>query len=141
MFLSPNNFSNLNSNCSNLSCMRNLQERIKKTFCYQKLFWPFTVWINCSSDLKIFLNSQPSASNFKSVSWVLVWRAHGPASCWTVLCDVPNFSVMFPINKPVDMVTTQSFPTSHLSHCFIHCFTRIYFIITKWENPAITSSL
>ena len=28
--------------------MRNLQEQVKKAFCYQKLFWPFTVWINCS---------------------------------------------------------------------------------------------
>ena len=35
---------------------------------YQKLFWPFTVWINCSSDLKKFANSRPSASNFKSFS-------------------------------------------------------------------------
>ena len=26
-------------------------------FCYQKLFWHFTVWINCSSDLKKFANS------------------------------------------------------------------------------------
>jgi hypothetical protein len=33
---------------------------------YQKLFWPFTVWINCSSDLKIFANSWPSASNLQS---------------------------------------------------------------------------
>ena len=48
--------------------MRNLQEQVKKAFCYQKLFWPFTVWINCSSDLKNFANSQPSASNFKSFS-------------------------------------------------------------------------
>ena len=46
--------------------LKNLQEQVKKAFCYQKLFWPFTVWINCSSDLKIFENSQPSASNFKS---------------------------------------------------------------------------
>ena len=37
-------------------------------FCYQKLFWPFTLWINCSSDLKNFANSRPSASNFKSFS-------------------------------------------------------------------------
>ena len=38
-FLNPNNFfSNLNSNCFNLSDMRNLQEQLKKTFCYQKLF-------------------------------------------------------------------------------------------------------
>ena len=61
-------FSNLNSNCSNLIDMRNLQEQVKKAFCYQKLFWPFTVWINCSSDLKNFANSRHSASNFKSFS-------------------------------------------------------------------------
>ena len=30
--------------------MKNLEEQGKKAFCYQKLF---TVWINCSSDLKI----------------------------------------------------------------------------------------
>ena len=57
MFLNPNNFSNLNSNCYLLD-LRNIQERVKKAFCYQKLFWPFTVWIN----------SLPSASNFKSFS-------------------------------------------------------------------------
>ena len=46
MFLNPNIFfSNLNSNCSNLSDMRNLQEKVNKAFCYQKLIWPFAVWI------------------------------------------------------------------------------------------------
>ena len=39
--------------------------RLFRSLEYQKLFWPFTVWINCSSDLKIFANSRPSASNFK----------------------------------------------------------------------------
>jgi hypothetical protein len=58
----------LNSNCSNLLDMRNLQEQVIKAFCYQKLFWPFTVWINSSSNLKNFANSQPSASNVKSFS-------------------------------------------------------------------------
>jgi len=29
------------------------------------LFWPFTVWINCSSDLKNFASSGPSALHFK----------------------------------------------------------------------------
>ena len=48
--------------------MRNLQEQVKKAFCYQKLFWPFTVWTNCSSDLNFFVNSRPSASNFKIFS-------------------------------------------------------------------------
>ena len=32
------------------------------------MFWHFSVWINCSSDLKKFSNSRPSASNFKSFS-------------------------------------------------------------------------
>ena len=36
------------------------QEQVKKTFCYQTLFWPFNVWINCSSHLKKFDNSWPS---------------------------------------------------------------------------------
>ena len=38
MFLNPNNFSNFNSNCSNLLDMRNLLEQVKKAFCHQKLF-------------------------------------------------------------------------------------------------------
>ena len=54
VFLNPNIFSDLNANCSNLLDMRNLPEQVKKAFCYQKLFWPFTVWINCSSYLKCF---------------------------------------------------------------------------------------
>ena len=68
MFLNPNIFSSLNSNCSNFLDMRNLQEQVKKASCYQKLFWPFTVWMNCSSDLKKILNYEPSSSNFKSFS-------------------------------------------------------------------------
>ena len=32
------------------------------------MFRPFTVWRNCSSDLKIFANSWPLASNFKFFS-------------------------------------------------------------------------
>ena len=48
--------------------MRNLKEQVKTAFCYQKLFLPFTVWTNCSSDLKIFTHSRPTVSNFKSSS-------------------------------------------------------------------------
>jgi len=48
--------------------MRNFQEQVKKALYYQKLFWPFTVWINCSSNLKNFANSWPSALKFKSFS-------------------------------------------------------------------------
>ena len=68
MFLNSNIFSSLNYNCSNLLDPRNLKEQVKKAFCYQTLFWPFTVRINCSNDLKMFANSQPSAWNFKSFS-------------------------------------------------------------------------
>ena len=32
------------------------------------MFWHFTVWINCSSDLKKFANHSPSAKNYKSFS-------------------------------------------------------------------------
>ena len=53
---------------SNFGDIRNLQEQVKKTSCYQKLFWPITAWINCSSDLKIYPNSWPSALNFQSFS-------------------------------------------------------------------------
>ena len=48
--------------------MRNFQEPVEKAFCYQILFWPFNVWMNCSSDLKNFATSCPSASNFKIFS-------------------------------------------------------------------------
>ena len=37
-FYIPIIFSNLNYNCSNLLDLRNLQEQVKKAFCYQKLF-------------------------------------------------------------------------------------------------------
>ena len=73
MFLNPNIFfSNLNSNCSNLLAMRNLQEQVKKAFCYQKLFWPFTVWINCSSDWEKFWNSRLKVENLKRSEKILV---------------------------------------------------------------------
>ena len=47
-------FWNLNSNCSNSSNLRNLQE--------QAFFWPLTVRTNFSSDCKVFANSCPSDS-------------------------------------------------------------------------------
>ena len=61
----------MNYNCFNFLDLRNLQEQVKKAFCYQKLFWPFTVWINWPNDLKNFAYSRPSASNFKSFSRTL----------------------------------------------------------------------
>ena len=45
---------NLNSNCSNLLDLRNLQEQVKKAFRDPILFRPFTVWTNCFSNLTKF---------------------------------------------------------------------------------------
>ena len=67
-FKIPIIFSNLNYNCSNLLDLRNLQKQVKKAFCYQRYFWPLSVRTNCSSDLKMFADSQPSASKIKSFS-------------------------------------------------------------------------
>ena len=54
--------------------MRNFQEQVKKALCHQKLFWPFTVWMNCSSDLKIFENSRPRTTRVKNSRFYLVKR-------------------------------------------------------------------
>ena len=37
-------------------------------FCYLKLFWPFTVWINCSSDLKNFAKFSAFSLEFQKLS-------------------------------------------------------------------------
>ena len=44
----------MNYNCSNLLDMRNLQEQVKKAFCYQKNSDISLFELNCSSDLKVF---------------------------------------------------------------------------------------
>ena len=55
--------------------MRNLQEQVKKTFSYQKLFWPLTVLINCSSDFKSFSRSLEHFFS-QSVKIILVTKYH-----------------------------------------------------------------
>ena len=54
----------MNYSCSNWWDMRNLQEQVKKTFCYQKLCLPFIAWINCSTDLKNFACFSRSVEQF-----------------------------------------------------------------------------
>ena len=45
----------MNYNCSNSLDIRNLQEQVKKTFCYQKLLWPSASnFISFSRSLEIF---------------------------------------------------------------------------------------
>ena len=62
----------MNSNCPNLlELWETSRNKLKKTFCYQKLFWPFIVQMNCSSDVKIFaqiLDLQPRISKSFSQS-------------------------------------------------------------------------
>ena len=56
----------MNSNCSNLLGVRNLQEQVK--ICSDLSLFEY---INCTSDLKNFANSWPSASNFQIFSQTL----------------------------------------------------------------------
>ena len=119
MFLNPNNISNFNPNCSNSLDMRNLQEQVKNAFCYQKLFWPFTVWINCSIDLKIFANSQSSAS-FKSFSWSVeqFFVTAGQNNCcnkipfiWIIINSKSCPTLFF------EMLATTTTPTRKWEYC------------------------
>ena len=57
-FWIPNSFSILNPDCSNLLDLRNLEEQ-------EKLFWPFTVWIDYSTDLKIFAKFSAFSLEFR----------------------------------------------------------------------------
>ena len=67
----------MNHNCSNLLDIRNLQEQVKKAFCYQKMFWLFTVWINCSNDLKTFSRSLEQFFNFgNKILFLHPWKSH-----------------------------------------------------------------
>ena len=99
MFQNPNNFFNLNSNCSNILDRINLQEQVKK------LFWPFTVWTNCFSGLNVFANSRPSASNvksfFRSLEQIFL----------TVGKD--NFSNKIPFPKMLFLSTKNFWSTQH----------------------------
>ena len=63
MFLNPNIFFQL----SNILDMRNLQEQVKKSILLPKIVLTFYC-LKCSSDLKNFANSRPSAWNFESFS-------------------------------------------------------------------------
>ena len=62
----------MNSNYSNFLDMRNLQEQVKKAICYQKLFWSFTVWKNCSSDGENRLKFEAEGRDFAKLLRSLV---------------------------------------------------------------------
>ena len=65
------------------------------------MFRPFTVWINCSSDLKSFANSRPSASNFKFFSqsleqfFLTVYQNNFGKKIPFLLCTKSNLNYSF----------------------------------------------
>ena len=57
--------------------MRNFQEQINVALCYQKLSWPFTVWINCSSEnVKFWAFSLEFLKFFLITRTILVTKYH-----------------------------------------------------------------
>ena len=118
----------MNSNCSSLLDMRNLQEKVKKHSVTKKLFWLFTVWKNCSSDLKYFVNSRPSASNFKSFS-----RSQDQF----FLTVGQNNSV----NKIPELTlstasTDMEFPPLFLQFCMFHRQIFQHSLDSPWHQPS-----
>ena len=66
----------MNSYCSNLLYLRNPQEQVIKAFCYQKLFWPFTVPTNCSSHLKNIFSITRTISYHSWSGQILLTKYH-----------------------------------------------------------------
>ena len=58
----------MNCNCSNLCDLRYLQEKVIQAFCYQTLFWSFTVWINYSNFWENFWKFSAFSLEFQKFS-------------------------------------------------------------------------
>jgi hypothetical protein len=114
------NFSDIFDSCLQWVCVVHVQEQIKKTFCYQKLFWASTVWINCSSDFKKFENSRPSASNFKKKSGLLEW--------FFLIVGQNNFGNKIPFLSKSSIL--QSVPLDSFVHTVEICFSSFYYFPT-----------
>ena len=91
-----------------------------KTFCYKKLFWASTVWINCSSDFKIFEISRPSASNFKKHSGLL--------ERFFLIVGQNNFGNKIPFLSKSSIL--QSVPLDSFVHSVEICFSSFYYFPT-----------
>ena len=122
----------MNSNCSNLLDLRNLQEQVKKAFCYQKLFWPFTVWMNCSSDLKNFANSWPSALNFKSFSRSLqqLFLTVGQNNFGNKMPFLNNSFIIFVLQSELLRVLVATF--FDLPHTRVNCKSTFFCVTTLY---------
>ena len=60
-------FFHLNYNCSNSLDKKNLQEHVEEKFCYQKLFGPFNVQTNCTSDCEYLLKLEAKSREFARI--------------------------------------------------------------------------
>ena len=138
--------------------MRNLQEQVEKPFRYQKLFWTFIVWINCSSD---FANYWPSALNFIYFSWSLLeqffltvnqnnfgnrisfmWPYVIPKKTKNcIYYSVFSASIIhyFKTNK-LHQINCKNFPTisAHIAFSTILCF---YFILLCYNSYTIATQM
>ena len=121
--------SNMNSNCSNLLYMINLQEQVKKALCYQKIFWPFSVWTNCSGDLKFFANSEPSAMSFKKKSW--------SQEQFFLTVGQNNFG-----NQILFLSVRATYSSKSLQNSHIKCKKRVPLILwNSWKNGFLDITL
>ena len=74
------------------------------------MFWPFTVWMNCSSDLKNFANHQLSALNFKSFSQSL--------EAFFLTVGQNNFGNKLPFyNRKFFFIQTQKYVRGYQKSC------------------------
>ena len=140
----------MNSNCSNSLYMRNLQEQVRKAFCYQILFWHFTVWINHCSDFKHFANSQPSALNLKSFSSSLehLFLTIGPNNFGNKIpilgIQVHNFrwenSFHIPNEIQISFKNSSSCSSKNIYHKFMYHPGKSYQTTNKWSAHVLNLS-
>ena len=132
-------FFNLNYNFSNVLNLGNLQEQVKKVYCFKNCT---SLHFHCSNKLiqgsQNFENSRPSALNFKSFSWSLEqffslsigqnnFRNKIPLHDLKILNSVPDFIKLFKIIscfkvKPLKII----FIALRGSNVFEACFFSVY---------------
>ena len=75
-----------------------LQEQVKKVLCYPELFWPFTAWLNCSSDFFKFSAFSLEFQKFFSITRTFFSRCRSEQFWWQntnylgLFCDQAFFN-------------------------------------------------
>ena len=114
MFLNSNIFfSNSNSNCSNSLDMRNVQEQVKKAFCYQKLFWPLA--FHCFNKLfywSFFSIARTNFSHSRSeqfCDWFQWgWKKKKNSTKIRLFLDLSSFKIVVIFNNTSIEIKTKS---------------------------------